>query len=151
MLFLLFFYIFDIHNLNKKNMACINQLAPGIFAGRTDVDTNPWNDYIGPTPATSGLFLDLDYSSAGFSDTPIIIPALIGITNNWVMQVTVAEQNSSTARIYIRSTLDGYVPTASEANDLRWTVNFAIYGNVEGVTPCTFTWTIATHPCDGWV
>jgi len=119
---------------------------PGII-GSTTPGATSWVYYNGPAPNTSGLYVDIDYSSAGFTHTPLVLPVVTGSIDNWVMQVTVGNVTATGCRIYIRSTLEGFAPDPTYANANNWTAQYAAVGNGIWVPqPITFTWT--APPCD---
>ena len=103
---------------------CIHEIvASELYSALTSPDTDSWQTYTGPSPDESGLYVDIDYSSAGFSVPPVIQASLVGQVDNWVMQVTATEITPNTARIYIRSTLSSFAPTIENANLARWSVS----------------------------
>jgi hypothetical protein len=70
------------------------------WIGQTDPESTSWNDYTGPTPETSGLYVDVDFAAAGFTKVPFITANLMGQDDTWVMEVQVAMVTSTTARIW---------------------------------------------------
>lgn len=118
------------------DVAYMNATSPG----------EGWETYNGPEVETSGLEIILDYSEAGYSKVPMIVANLVGEADNWVMQLTVTEITESSAKAYIRSTLPGYSPTVTDAQNLKWHVVFYAVPPKAGYTLPPMTW--YTVACD---
>jgi|GEM_PF-5338498 hypothetical protein len=118
------------------------------WIGQTDPESTSWNDYTGPTPETSGLYVDVDFAAAGFTKVPFITANLMGQDDTWVMEVQVAMVTSTTARIYIRSTVAGYTPTAAMASSKQWNALYYLADPSGGAGLTLYTYTILTQPCD---
>lgn len=120
--------------------------ADQAWIGYTDPNSTNWKTYTGPDPETSGLYVDVDFSDAGFPSTPFITANLVGEVDTWVMQVSIGQVTQSTARIYIRSTVAGFEPTTAMAAAKRWSVVYWTAPMQGGFTLPPMT--MATHPCD---
>ena len=122
--------------------------ADDAWIGYTDPDNTSWETYTGPNSETSGLYVDVDFTNAGFTKVPFITANLIGEEDTWVMQVSVLMTTPTTARIYVRSTVSAYTPTVTDASDGKWSVTYWAAEPVGINTLPPMTWGTDYEPCD---
>ena len=91
--------------------------------GSTPVGQTDWQQY-----KTNGIYVDIDTSSAGFTQTPHYLTSLGGRGSHWTtMGATSIYRPSPTGfRVYIFK--DGLNLTPGFANQKNWHINWAGFG-----------------------
>ena len=121
-------------------------MAADIWLNHTTPGSTSWTATSGGISALKGLYVDIDFTDAGFDKVPYIEASLVGRVDNWVMMLTVSEITTTSARVYIHSSYAGFDPTAAQANANYWHVTWIAYrsgGTKLTLIPWTLTW-----PCD---
>jgi hypothetical protein len=120
--------------------------ANNAWIGYTEPGTTNWQTYTGPDPETSGLYVDVDFADAGFLKVPYLTANLVGEIDTWVMQLSISQITETSARIYIKSTVVGFVPTPAMAAAKQWSV---VFWAAPPKGPYTLPpYTFMTYPCD---
>jgi hypothetical protein len=93
-----------------------------IGSGSTPSGNTPWQAYLG---GTTGIFVDVDTSSAGFKKTPTYVTSITGTSNHWSTTggSSIYSATPTSFRIFIRYA-DGGAITPPIANGFQWAVNW---------------------------
>ena len=117
-------------------IAVINQPMPALSQtersalmarGSTPVGNTAWRQYFSATDVFGGegVFVDVDTSSAGFTNTPIYITSLGGTTHHWATTgaTSIYHPTPTGFRVYIRFPNGGSL-TPAVANQMGWHINW---------------------------
>lgn len=93
-----------------------------IASGQTPPGSTNWQQIIGNT---SGIFVDVNTSAAGFSNTPVYVTSLGGNVSNWTTTggSSVYFETPAGFRVYVRWS-DGNILTPGQANSFQWHINW---------------------------
>jgi hypothetical protein len=105
----------------------INQPTPAlsqtvqVFRGSTPVGNTAWQQ----VPGVSGIFVDVDTSSAKLTSTPIYITSLGGAGYHWTTTgaTSIYTPTPTGFRVYVRFTVEGQISPAF-ANQNGWHINW---------------------------
>ncbi|MGE0824409.1 MAG: hypothetical protein AB7G75_03830 [Candidatus Binatia bacterium] len=92
-----------------------------VVVGRTDPKQTAWEQY-----NDSGIYVDIDTSTAGFSSTPYYFTSLGGHTNNWMAQgvTSIYEPTAKGFRVHVGHNR----LTAAKAEEWGWYINWIAIG-----------------------
>jgi len=93
-----------------------------IGAGSTLPGDTKWQAYSG---TTSGIFVDVDTSSAGFTRTPVYVASIAGISDHWATTggSAIYCPTAKGFRVYVRFAM-GQPLTPRFANQKHWQINW---------------------------
>jgi hypothetical protein len=115
--------------INQPTPALSQTVQSGLIArGSTPVGNTAWQQYFvqaGVVTAGSGIFVDVDTSSAGFTTTPIYITSIGGAGYHWgtTGATSIYAPTPTGFRVYIRFP-DGSSLTPAFANQNGWHINW---------------------------
>lgn len=91
-----------------------------IAAGETPQDNTNWQVY-----SANGIYVDVDTSRAGFTQTPLYLASLGGSSNHWaaVGVSSIYSPTSKKFRVYVRWA-DGNALTPAQAKSMKWHVQW---------------------------
>jgi len=91
--------------------------------GRTTPGSTAWQPYDG---GTTGIFVDVDTSSAGFSAAPLYFTSIGGDSSHWATTgaTSIYLPTATGFRVYVRWA-DGRPITPAEANGYQWHINWS--------------------------
>src|SRR5258705_3852714 len=91
-----------------------------IGSGQTRAGSTSWLVY-GP----SGIYVDVNTSSAGFTTTPVYVTSIGGNSSHWSTTGATSIYNATATgfRVYVRW-VDGAPLTPATANGFQWRINW---------------------------
>jgi hypothetical protein len=95
-----------------------------IGSGRTTPGSTAWQKYPPPS-GTTGIFVDVDTSAAGFSGTPLYYTSIGGNSSHWATTgaTSIYQPTATGFRVYVRWA-DGASLTPAQANGYQWHINW---------------------------
>jgi len=124
-------------------MEAVTAEAGIVFSGSTTPGSTNWREYIGSDGKLSGIYLDVDTSSAGFTSTPNYFTSLGGDGWHWsiVGATSIYKPTRNGFRVYILNAR-GAIRTPEFANEKKWHINWVgIESNNSGsTTPGSTNW-----------
>jgi hypothetical protein len=93
-----------------------------LVSGSTPSGSTDWRQY-----GSAGLYVDVDTSSGGFTDTPVYVTNLTGTSNHWTTTGGSAVYLATPTgfRVYVRAANN---VTPAVANQRRWAVSWLAFG-----------------------
>jgi hypothetical protein len=93
-----------------------------IASGRTPPGNTNWQLYRDTTP---GIFVDVNTSAAGFSNTPVYVTSLGGNIGHWATTggSSVYQETPAGFRVYVRWSNSNSI-TPAQANSWQWHINW---------------------------
>ena len=94
-----------------------------IASGNTTPGSTNWQQY--SPPANTGVYIDVDTSSAGFTSTPVYTTSIGGNSSHWSTTGATSIYNATPNgfRVYVRWA-NGNQLTPTQANNLNWHINW---------------------------
>jgi hypothetical protein len=93
-----------------------------IGSGRTNPGSTAWQPY---NAGTTGIFVDVNTSAAGFTGAPLYFTSIGGNSSHWATTgaTSVYLPTATGFRIYVRWD-DGGPITPAQANGFQWHINW---------------------------
>jgi len=107
--------------INQPTLALSQTVQSALIArGSTPASNTAWQPY-----GAQGIFVDVDTSLAGFTNTPMYITSLGGIGNHWETTGATSIYNPTPTgfRVYLRLASAGPI-TPAFANQYGWHINW---------------------------
>ena len=103
----------------NQPMPALSQQTLKVVGGRTPVSNTAWQ------PFTEGIFVDVNTSVAGFTQTPLYITSLGGNGSHWATTgaTSIYQPTPTGFRVYVRWANGGEL-TPAFANQYRWHINW---------------------------